>query len=78
VIGLIRFLPLEAGLPNWGAGLVALGLMGAFYAVAVGVTQRQVKTVLAYSTVSQMGVVAAVLGAGMAGGAPQTALLAGF
>jgi formate hydrogenlyase subunit 3/multisubunit Na+/H+ antiporter MnhD subunit len=78
VIGLIRFLPLEAGLPNWGAGLVALGLMGAFFAVVVGVTQRQVKTVLAYSTVSQMGVVAAVLGAGMAAGAPQTALLAGF
>jgi formate hydrogenlyase subunit 3/multisubunit Na+/H+ antiporter MnhD subunit len=78
VIGLIRFLPLETELPGFGAGLVALGLFGAFYAVAVGITQRQVKTVLAYSTVSQMGVVAAVLGAGLAAGAPGTALLAGF
>jgi len=78
VIGLIRFLPLETELPGWGAGLVALGLFGAFYAVAVGITQRQVKTVLAYSTISQMGVVAAVLGAGMAAGAPGTAMLAGF
>ncbi|MCA3564478.1 MAG: NADH/ubiquinone/plastoquinone (complex I) [Methylocystis sp.] len=78
VIGLMRFLPLDAGLPGWGGGLVALGLFTAFYAVAVGITQQQVKTVLAYSTVSQMGVVAAVLGAGMAAGAPGTALLAAF
>jgi formate hydrogenlyase subunit 3/multisubunit Na+/H+ antiporter MnhD subunit len=78
VIGLIRFLPLETGLPGWGAGLIALGLFGAFYAVVAGITQRQVKTVLAYSTVSQMGVVAAVLGAGLAEGAPGIALLAGF
>jgi formate hydrogenlyase subunit 3/multisubunit Na+/H+ antiporter MnhD subunit len=78
VIGLIRFLPLEAGLPGWGNSLVAIGLFSAFYAVAVGITQQQVKTVLAYSTVSQMGVVAAVLGAGMEGSAPGTAILAGF
>lgn len=78
VIGLIRFLPLEAALPGWGATLVAVGLFTAFYAVAVGVTQTQVKTVLAYSTVSQMGVVAAVLGAGLMAAAPGTALLAGF
>lgn len=78
VIGLIRFLPLEAALPGWGATLVGVGLFTAFYAVAVGVTQTQVKTVLAYSTVSQMGVVAAVLGAGLMTAAPGTALLAGF
>ena len=34
----------------------------AFYAVAIGLTQRHPKAVLAYSSVSQMGVVAAVLG----------------
>ena len=78
VIGLIRFLPLDVALPGWGTALVGIGLFTAFYAVAVGVTQTQVKTVLAYSTVSQMGVVAAVLGAGLMTAAPGTALLAGF
>jgi formate hydrogenlyase subunit 3/multisubunit Na+/H+ antiporter MnhD subunit len=68
VIGLIRFLPLEAGLADWGTGLTALGLVTAFHAVAMGITQANPKTVLAYSTVSQMGFVAAVLGAGLAAG----------
>jgi formate hydrogenlyase subunit 3/multisubunit Na+/H+ antiporter MnhD subunit len=78
VIGLIRFLPLEVPSPDWGTTLVVLGLLTAFYGVFVGVTQQRAKTVLAYSTVSQMGVVAAVLGAGLATGAPGTAALAAF
>lgn len=78
VIGLIRFLPLDVGLPFWGHVLTALGLFTAFYAVLVGVTQQQPKTVLAYSTVSQMGFVAAVLGGGMAFGSPLTGDLAAF
>jgi formate hydrogenlyase subunit 3/multisubunit Na+/H+ antiporter MnhD subunit len=78
VIGLIRFLPLEVPSPDWGTALVVLGLLTAFYGVFVGMTQQRAKTVLAYSTVSQMGVVAAVLGAGLATGAPGTAALAAF
>lgn len=78
VIGLIRFLPLEVALPDWGTALIILGLFTAFYAALVGVTQQHPKTVLAYSTVSQMGVVAAVLGAGLVTGAPGTATLAAF
>jgi formate hydrogenlyase subunit 3/multisubunit Na+/H+ antiporter MnhD subunit len=67
VIGLIRFLPLGAALSGWGEGLVWLGFISAFYGVAIGVTQRDPKTALAYSSISQMGVIAAALGMGLAG-----------
>jgi formate hydrogenlyase subunit 3/multisubunit Na+/H+ antiporter MnhD subunit len=78
VIGLIRFLPLEVPSPDWGMVLVGLGLLTAFYGVLIGLTQPHAKTILAYSTVSQMGVVAAIIGAGMTTGAPHTATLAAF
>ena len=39
VIGLIRFLPLDAALPGWGEALAAAGLFCAFYGVAIGITQ---------------------------------------
>jgi multicomponent Na+:H+ antiporter subunit A len=68
VIGLIRFLPFDRSLTGWSGILTGIGLATAFYAVAVGITQRHPKTVLAYSSVSQMGFVAAVLGAGLAAG----------
>ena len=67
VIGLIRFLPLGAAFPGWGEALVWLGFISAFYGVAIGVTQRDPKTMLAYSSISQMGVIAAALGMGFAG-----------
>jgi formate hydrogenlyase subunit 3/multisubunit Na+/H+ antiporter MnhD subunit len=78
VIGLIRFLPLEVPTPGWGSALLVMGLVTAFYGVIVGLTQQHPKTILAYSTVSQMGVVAAVIGAGLATGAPGTSDLAAF
>jgi formate hydrogenlyase subunit 3/multisubunit Na+/H+ antiporter MnhD subunit len=68
VIGMIRFLPFEAGLPAWGAALALVGLFTAFYGAAIGVMQTRPKTILAYSTVSQMGLVGAILGAGLATG----------
>ena len=61
VIGLIRFLPLSAAFPGWGEALVWLGFISAFYGVAIGVTQRDPRTALAYSSISQMGVIAAAL-----------------
>jgi len=67
VIGLIRFLPFGVELPDWGAALTTLGLLSAFYGVAIGITQRNPKTILAYSSISQMGVIAAVAGMAMAG-----------
>lgn len=63
IIGLIRFLPEETGF--WAEGLVWLGLAGAYGAVLVGLAQRNAKAVLAYSTISQMGLVIAALGAGL-------------
>ena len=65
VIGLIRFLPFEAGAPLWGSVLIGVGLVTAYYGVIVGITQPRAKTVLAYSTVSQMGLVAVLLGVGL-------------
>jgi len=66
VIGLIRFLPLGAAFPGWGEALVWIGFISAFYGVAIGVTQRDPKTMLAYSSVSQMGVIAAAFGMALA------------
>jgi formate hydrogenlyase subunit 3/multisubunit Na+/H+ antiporter MnhD subunit len=66
VIGLIRFLPLSAAFPGWGEALVWVGFISAFYGVAIGVTQRDPKTMLAYSSISQMGVIAAALGMALA------------
>jgi len=65
IIGLIRFLPGEGAVPEWGGILAGLGLLTAFYGVAIGVTQRNPKSVLAYSSISQMGVAVAALGLGL-------------
>jgi multicomponent Na+:H+ antiporter subunit D len=63
LLGWLRFLPLgEAALPAVGGLLTVLGLIGAFYAALVGFTQREAKTVLAYSSVSQMGLVTLAVG----------------
>ena len=68
VIGLIRFLPLGVPMEGWGEALAALGFLTAFYGVAIGLAQRTPKTILAYSSISQMGVIAAALGLGLARG----------
>jgi multicomponent Na+:H+ antiporter subunit A len=78
VIGLLRFLPLEAALPDWGAALAGLGLLSAFYGFAVGITQANPKTVLAYSSVSQMGFIATVLGMALATGGGGARMAAAF
>ncbi|MBL8528575.1 MAG: hypothetical protein JNL68_12890, partial [Burkholderiales bacterium] len=64
IIGLVRFLPFDAPLADWGTAIAAAGMFTALYAVAIGITQTHPKAVLAYSSVSQMGVVVAVLGMG--------------
>jgi multicomponent Na+:H+ antiporter subunit A len=78
VIGLIRFLPLEAPMPDWGEVLVIAGLFSTFYGVAIGITQANPKTVLAYSSVSQMGLLAAILGMGLSAGEKSAVLVAAF
>ncbi|SCY39026.1 complex I subunit 5 family protein [Thiohalorhabdus denitrificans] len=76
LLGWLRFLPLgEAALPGLGAYLMAMGLAGAFLMVAVGLPQRDPKTVLAYSSISQMGWLAGAVGVGLAAPAAWGALL---
>lgn len=70
IIGLVRFLPLDATPEAWGGLLAVVGLVTAFWGVGCGVTQRDAKAVLAYSSVSQMGVATAALGLGIASGLP--------
>src|SRR5215469_13239604 len=50
IIGLIRFLPFAVPMPAWGEALAAAGMLSAFYGVAVGITQDNPRTVLAYSS----------------------------
>ncbi len=68
VIGLIRFLPLASPMPGWGEALTIIGFVAAFYGAAIGVTQQNPKTILAYSSISQMGVIAAALGLALSAG----------
>ena len=78
VIGLIRFLPFDSAMPEWGDVLVIAGLFSAFYGVVIGITQANPKTVLAYSSVSQMGLLAAALGMGLSAGEKSAVLVAAF
>lgn len=61
LIGMMLFLPQGT---EWGQLLLILGMIGAFGAAILGLTQRNPKAVLGYSTVSQMGLMLALLGAG--------------
>jgi multicomponent Na+:H+ antiporter subunit A len=78
VIGFIRFLPFGVPMPEWGEALAGIGIFSAFYGVVIGITQENPKTVLAYSSISQMGLLAAVLGMGLATGDTGAALGASF
>ena len=76
IFGLMQFLPLGFDLPFWRDALLWAGLFTAFYGVAIGLTQNNPKTVLAYSTVSQMGIVIALLSAALQPGEPAAIALA--
>ena len=70
LLGWLRLLPAgEVVLAEWSTALMALGLFAAFYGVLVGLTQRDAKTLLAYSSISQMGILTFAVGLGL--GAPQ-------
>jgi len=64
LIGMVLLVPTETG---WGSVLIVLGLTGGFGAALWGLTQRNPKAVLAYSTVSQMGLLLVLVGAGSQG-----------
>jgi len=61
-----------------GLVLAAVGLGGAVVALALAITQRDLKRVLAYSTVENVGIIALAAGLGLVGaalGAPEVAAL---
>lgn len=67
LVGWVRFLPLgEMALPWLGTALVILGVIGAFGSVIAGLQQSNAKTVLAYSTVSQLGNLSILIGVALA------------
>jgi formate hydrogenlyase subunit 3/multisubunit Na+/H+ antiporter MnhD subunit len=78
ILGLGRFVPFDVTLPEWGFILTAVGLFTALYGVAVGLTQAHPKAVLAYSSVSQMGLIAAVLGMGVSAADATAAIAAAY
>ncbi|CAI8798738.1 complex I subunit 5 family protein [Methylocaldum szegediense] len=67
LMGWLRFLPLgQEAIPGWGYGVMAGGLAAAFYGAAVGLVQKDSKTVLAYSSISQMGIITVPIGIALA------------
>ncbi len=67
IVGWLRFLPLGegAGAPVWGGVFLALGLVGGLAAAIVGVLHDNPKVILAYSSISQMGFLTALVGAAL-------------
>ena len=63
LLGWLRFLPLGlVQVPTAGYVLIVLGLVGSLGGAVVGVTQRHPKSVLAYSSISQMGLMILMVG----------------
>jgi formate hydrogenlyase subunit 3/multisubunit Na+/H+ antiporter MnhD subunit len=76
LLGWLRFMPFDAALPPaWGAVFVAAGIAAAFYGAAVGSTQSHPKTILAYSSISQMGLMTVGVGMSLWGPAAAAAAL---
>lgn len=67
LVGWLRFLPLgEVETQAWGAVVVAVALLGVILAAPIGALQRDAKVVLAYSSISNMGFIAVLVGMAMA------------
>lgn len=67
LLGWLVTLPVGVvALPHWGLLLMVAGFIAALGAAAIGVCQRAPKTVLAYSSISQMGLATAMVAAALA------------
>jgi formate hydrogenlyase subunit 3/multisubunit Na+/H+ antiporter MnhD subunit len=66
--GLARVVPLLGPPPLWwGLVLMALGAAGALTGIAFALAQRDVKRILAYSTIENAGIIALAFGVGLLG-----------
>jgi hydrogenase-4 component B len=67
LLGWLVTLPFaEIALPDWGALMIAAGATGSLGAAVLGVCQQRPKAVLAYSSISQMGLMVLMVGAALA------------
>ncbi|MEX2490119.1 MAG: complex I subunit 5 family protein [Nitrospirales bacterium] len=65
-LGWLRFLPLGGEvLPEWGLAWIIAGIVTLLYGVVVGLTQHNPRTILAYTTISQAGLMTTGIGMGM-------------
>ncbi|HSM73445.1 MAG TPA: complex I subunit 5 family protein [Desulfobacterales bacterium] len=62
LLGWLQLFAMAGDLDGWGLALAGVGLAAAFYGVLCGVGRQDPKTILAYSSVSQMGLMTMVLG----------------
>lgn len=67
VLLIARFTPGFAFIPGWSALAVVIGLYTMVHGAYRALKQRDLKLVLAYGTVSQLGLMIAAVGSGMAG-----------
>ncbi|MCH8475744.1 MAG: hypothetical protein LAT55_11015 [Opitutales bacterium] len=66
LVGWVHIVPLGiVDLPVWGHLVVVLGLLATFGAVVGGLGQTNPKTILAYSSISQIGLMTIVVGLGL-------------
>ena len=66
LLGWLRFLPLgEVALPGWGLLCTVAGLAAAVFGVLLALCQEDAKTTLAYSSISQMGIMTVGVGLGL-------------
>ncbi|MGF1654330.1 MAG: hydrogen gas-evolving membrane-bound hydrogenase subunit E [Actinomycetales bacterium] len=71
---LMRFSPVFAETPGWTAALVTVGLVSAVVGAVLALKQHDLKALLAYSTVSQLGWIIALIGLGTTAGLAVAAL----
>ncbi|MFH7320841.1 complex I subunit 5 family protein [Desulfurivibrio sp. D14AmB] len=76
LLGWLRFLPGDGAGPELGSLCLLLGLVAAGYGALKGLTRDDPKTVLAWSSISQMGLLTVGLGLFLAGGAAREPALA--
>lgn len=79
IYGILRVVCLLGGpRPYWGACLMCLGVITAAYGISMAIYQRDLKRVLAYSSVENMGIIALGLGLGFWAHARGYPLVAAF
>ena len=61
---LARFYPVFAGVPEWTGAVMAVGVVSAALAALMALTASDLKRLLAYSTISQLGYMVYAVGAG--------------